>query len=244
MTVEHALDAVENLFRSVVDPARVAAIIIEPVQGEGGFQPAPPELMNGLRAICDQHGILLIADEVQTGFGRTGTMFAMEQYSAKADLITIAKSLAGGMPLSGVVGRADVMDAPAPGGLGGTYAGNPLAVAAALAVLDVIAEEDLLSRAVELGDRLKTRLQRLANSVPHIAEVRGPGAMVAIEFIDPQTGRPDAAFARTVQRRALDGGLLTLTCGAHGNVMRFLFPLTISDATFEEALDILEAALT
>ena len=240
---EDALDAVKNLFKSDVDPKRVAAIILEPVQGEGGFYVAPAEFMRGLRALCDEHGILLIADEVQTGYGRTGKLFAMEHYDVLPDLITMAKSLAGGMPLSAVNGRAEIMDAPAPGGLGGTYAGNPLAVASALAVLDVMAEENLVARGARLGDKLKDHLNELRSAVPHIAEVRGVGAMVAVEFLDPVSGKPDADYAKKVQQHALQHGLLLLTCGSYGNVIRFLFPLTIPDTVMDEALGILTAAM-
>jgi 4-aminobutyrate aminotransferase len=241
---EDSLAALQSLFKADVDPNRVAAIILEPVQGEGGFYPAPLEFMRALRSLCDQHGILLIADEIQTGFARTGKMFAMEHYDVVPDLMTMAKSLAGGMPLSAVCGRAEVMDAPAPGGLGGTYAGNPLAVASALAVLEVIKEERLVERAEVLGQRLKHRLAELRQSVvPQIADVRGFGAMVAVEFMKPGTREPDAEFTKRVQARALEKGLLLLSCGVHGNVIRFLFPLTISDALMEEALTILEAAL-
>jgi 4-aminobutyrate aminotransferase len=243
VNVNDAVDAIHALFRADIDPKRVAAIILEPVQGEGGFYVAPPALMRALRAICDEHGILLIADEVQTGFARTGKLFAMEHYDVAADLTTMAKSLAGGMPLSAVCGRADVMDAPAPGGLGGTYAGNPLAVAAAHAVLDVIKDEDLNGRAEVLGARLKNCLNALRESVPQIADVRGLGAMVAVEFDSVDGTRPDAEFARKVQRVALERGLLLLTCGVHGNVIRFLFPLTIPDALMDEALGVLVDAI-
>jgi len=243
VTVDDAMAALHTLFKADVDPKRVAAIILEPVQGEGGFYVAPPTFMESLRAICDEHGILLICDEVQTGFGRTGKMFAMEHYTVAPDLVTMAKSLAGGMPLSAVCGRAEVMDAPAPGGLGGTYAGNALAIASAHAVLDVIRDENLLERANALGARLSARLNTLRETVREIAEVRGIGAMVAVEFHDPATRAPDAAFARKVQAAALDKGLLLLSCGTYGNVIRFLFPLTIQDALMDEALDILEEAI-
>lgn len=238
-----ALAALQTLFKCDIEPGRVAAIIIEPVQGEGGFYVAPAELMVALRALCDSHGIVLIADEIQTGFARTGKMFAMEHHAVSADLVTMAKSLAGGLPLSAVCGRAHIMDAPAPGGLGGTYGGNPLAVAAAHAVLDVIEEERLCQRAQTLGARLTGYLGELARAVPHIAEVRGVGAMVAVEFRDPANGRPDAEFTKKVQSHALAHGLLLLTCGVNGNVIRFLFPLTIPDTVLDEALQILEAAL-
>jgi 4-aminobutyrate aminotransferase len=238
-----SLRAVETLFKADIDPKRVAAIIFEPVQGEGGFYPAPAEFVRGLRKICNEHGILLIADEVQTGFARTGKLFAMHHYDVVPDLMTIAKSLAGGMPLSGVVGRAEIMDAAAPGGLGGTYAGNPLAVAAAHAVLDVIDEEHLCERAVKLGDKLKAKLTALQCEVPQIADVRGPGAMVAVEFLKAGTHEPDTDFTKKVQARALERGLLLLVCGVYSNVVRFLFPLTIQDAVFDEALGLLEEVL-
>ena len=238
-----SLQALNGLFKSDIDPARVAAIILEPVQGEGGFYVAPPSFMRALRALCDQHGILLIADEIQSGFARTGKLFAMDHYDVLPDLMTLAKSLAGGLPLSAVCGRAEVMDAPAPGGLGGTYAGNPLAIAAAHAVLDIIDEEQLSSRANLLGERLSARIRAAQAEVPQIAEVRGLGAMIAVEFRDPASGAPDAAFTKKVQAEALRQGLLLLTCGGYGQVIRFLFPLTISDAVFDEALAILDNAL-
>ncbi len=243
VSTEDALEAIERLFKADVDPQRVAAIILEPVQGEGGFNAAPAELMRGLRALCDQHGIVFIADEIQTGFGRTGKTFAMEHHDVKPDLITMAKSLAGGMPLSGVCGRAQIMDAPAPGGLGGTYAANALAVAAAHAVLDVLVEEKLCERAQRLGAQLTQRLEALRERFPVIAEVRGLGSMVAMEFRDPQTGKPDVARLQKVQRKALEEGLLLLSCGMYGNVIRFLYPLTIGDDLFAKALDIVERAL-
>ncbi|KCB49920.1 4-aminobutyrate--2-oxoglutarate transaminase [Bordetella hinzii] len=243
ITSEDALAGIRALFKTVVDPRSVAAFIIEPVQGEGGFNICPPEFMRALRALCDDHGILLIADEVQTGFGRSGRIFAMEHYGVAPDLIVMAKSLAGGFPLSAVCGRAEVMDAPAPGGLGGTYAGNPLAVAAALEVLRVIDEEDLLARGRQLGERLADRLRELAPEVPELAEVRALGAMVAAEFNQPGSHAPSPGFARRIQALALESGLLLLTCGAEGNVIRFLFPLTVSDALMDEALDILGRAL-
>ena len=243
VSVESALKALQQLFKADIDATRVAAIIIEPVQGEGGFYKVPPEFMRELRKVCDAHSILLIADEVQTGFARTGKLFAMEHYDVLPDLMTLAKSLAGGMPLSAVCGRADIMDAAQPGGLGGTYAGNPLAIAAAHAVLDVIAEEQLAERAQGLGEKLKARLHRIRKDVPQIADVRGPGGMVAVEFNQPESGEPDVDFLRKVQHHALANGLLLLSCGTYANVIRFLFPLTIQDAVFDEALDIMERAL-
>ncbi|WP_349956939.1 4-aminobutyrate--2-oxoglutarate transaminase [Rhizobium sp. ZPR3] len=243
VSVEQSLATLKKLFAADVDPQRVAAIILEPVQGEGGFYPAPAAFMKALREICDQHGILLIADEVQTGFARTGKMFAMDHHEVSADLVTMAKSLAGGFPLAAVTGRAEVMDAPGPGGLGGTYGGNPLGIAAAHAVLDVIAEEGLCDRANQLGSRLKQRLESLRDKVPEIADIRGPGFMNAVEFNDATTKLPSADFANKVRLIALDKGLILLTCGVHGNVIRFLSPLTIQDGVFSEALDILEASL-
>jgi 4-aminobutyrate aminotransferase len=243
VSVDDTLHAIQMLFKASIDPKRVAAIILEPVQGEGGFVVAPPELMRALRAICDQHGILLIADEIQTGFARTGKLFAMEHYDVLADLTTMAKSLAGGLPLSGVCGRAEIMDAPAPGGLGGTYAGNPLAVASALAVLNIIEEEQLCERANSLGQQLTARLKAAQESVPQIAEIRGLGGMLAVEFKHADSGKPNPEFAKKVQAYALKNGLLLLTCGVYGNVIRFLFPLTIPDTVMVEALDILDAAL-
>ncbi|WP_454763987.1 4-aminobutyrate--2-oxoglutarate transaminase [Cupriavidus campinensis] len=243
VTVADSQRALEHLFKADIDPRRVAAILFEPVQGEGGFNVAPPDFVRMLRAVCDEHGILLIADEVQTGFGRTGKLFAMEHYDVAPDLTTMAKSLAGGMPLSAVCGRAEIMDAPSPGGLGGTYAGNPLAVASALAVLDVLESENLIARGAALGERLTARLQSLKPRVPQIAEVRGIGAMVAVEFRRAD-GSPDAEFTREVQNRALEKGLLLLSCGVYGNVIRFLFPLTIQDSVMDEGLDILADVLT
>jgi len=242
ITTDDSIEALHQLFKADIEPGRVAAIVIEPVQGEGGFYPAPPALMQALRRECDEHGILLVADEIQTGFGRTGRWFAMEHHDVLPDLITVAKSLGAGLPISGVVGRADIMDAPGPGGLGGTYPGTPLATAAAHAVLDVIEEEHLLERASRLGGELAARLEALRARVPRMAEVRGLGAMMAVELMDPG-GRPDPGFARQVQARALERGLLLLTAGVHGNVIRFLFPLTIPQPVFEEALQVLEQAL-
>jgi 4-aminobutyrate aminotransferase len=242
VTVAQSLAAIQQLFKSDIDPEQVAAIILEPIQGEGGFYVQPPEFMRAIREICDRHGIVMIADEIQTGFARTGKMFAMEHYDVLPDLMTVAKSLAGGLPLSGVVGRAEIMDAPLPGGLGGTYAGNALAIAAAHAVLDVIEDEQLCARAERLGQHLKSRLISLRKSVPQISDVRGLGSMVAVEFAKPD-GTPDADFTKQVQQRARDAGLLLLTCGVHANVVRFLFPLTIEDALLDEGLDILATAM-
>ena len=243
VSTQDSLDAINHIFKSDIDPARVAAIILEPVQGEGGFYAAPAEFMRGLRQICDEHGIVLIADEVQTGFGRTGSLFAMEQYDVEPDLVTFAKSLAGGMPLSGVVGRAEIMDAPAPGGLGGTYAGNALSIASAHAVMDIIESEHLCERANQLGDKLKAFVNGLRAQVPQISDVRGPGAMNAVEFVDPASGKPSPEFTQKVRLAALKRGLLLLSCGTYANVIRFLYPLTTPDAVFDEGLAILKEAL-
>ena len=243
VTQDMAITALKQLFRADIDPARVAAVIIEPVQGEGGFYETPVVFMKALRELCDEYGMLLIADEVQTGFARTGKLFAMEHYGVAADLTTMAKGLGGGLPISAVTGRAEVMDAPNPGGLGGTYAGNPLAVAAAHAVLDVIEEEQLCDRATRLGQRLKQRLAGLRDSVPEIVDIRGPGFMNAVEFNVAGTDKPSPDFTARVQKEAQKRGLILLTCGVHGNVVRFLAPLTIPDAVFDEALDILEESV-
>ena len=243
VSVADSLAALDRLFKADVDPARVAAIILEPVQGEGGFYEAPRDFMTALRKICDQHGILLIADEVQTGFARTGKMFAMEHHDVAPDITTMAKSLAGGFPLAAVTGRAELMDAPGPGGLGGTYGGNPVGIAAAHAVLDVIEEEGLCDRANALGARLKQRLHSLRDDVPEIVDIRGPGFMNAVEFNDIRKGAPSAEFANAVRLKALEKGLILLTCGVYGNVIRFLSPITVQDNVVTEALDILESAI-
>ena len=240
VTEEDALAALDRLFKADLEPGRVAAIIIEPVQGEGGFYEVPASFMRKLREVCDAHGIVLIADEVQTGFARTGKLFAMEHSGVAADITTMAKGLGGGLPISAVTGRAEVMDSPGPGGLGGTYAGNPLGVAAAHAVLDVIEEEQLCDRAERLGQRLKQRLAGLRDSVPEIADIRGPGFMNAVEFNIAGTDKPNPDMANRVREEALKRNLILLTCGVYGNVIRFLAPLTIQDEVFSEALDILE----
>lgn len=242
-STEDSLGALTKLFKADLDPERVAAIIFEPVQGEGGFYPAPAALMRGLRALCDAHGIVMIADEVQTGFARTGQLFAMQGYDVSADLTTMAKGLAGGMPLAAVTGRAELMDAAAPGGLGGTYGGNPLGIAAANAVLDVIEEEDLCNRANELGSRLKQRLESIRARTPEMVDIRGPGFMVAAEFNTADGSAPNPDMANAIRAEALSRGLLLLTCGVHGNVIRFLAPITIQDEIMTEAMDILEASI-
>ena len=213
-------------------------------RGEGGFTVAPPEFMRALRALCDEHGILLIADEVQSGFARTGKFFAMEHYDVQADLITTAKSIGGGLPLSGVVGRAAVMDAPAPGGLGGTYAGNPIACAAACAVIDVIREENILARAARLGANFRAYMEQLATQTANgIGEIRGLGAMMAFEIVKPGTREPDADRTRAITARAAELGLMLLSCGVYYNTIRVLVPITVSDAVFDEGLDLLARAI-
>lgn len=244
VSVDDAIASVEQIFKNDIESSRVAAIILEPVQGEGGFNVAPPELMQRLRALCDEHGILLICDEVQTGAGRTGTWFACEQSGVAPDIITMAKSMAGGFPISAVVGRAEVMDAPGAGGLGGTYAGSPLACAAALAVLDEFDKHNLLQRSRDVGQRITASLKILAKRHSSIAEVRGLGAMVAMELCkngDPQ--QPDAELTKALATEATKRGLIILTCGTYGNVVRILVPLTASDALIDEGLDIIAASL-
>jgi 4-aminobutyrate aminotransferase/(S)-3-amino-2-methylpropionate transaminase len=239
-----SLAAIEQLFKADVDPAQVAAIIIEPVQGEGGFYIAPPEFLRALRELCDRHGIVLIIDEIQSGFGRTGRMFAVEYAGIEPDLMTVAKSIASGVPLSAVIGKAPIMDAPPPGGLGGTYAGSPLGCAAALAVLEVIAAEKLVERSLRIGELLQTRLRGLQQRYPVIGEIRGLGAMVAMELVrNRNAGQPDAELTRALVQAAARHGLVILSCGIYGNVIRFLAPLTITDALLNEGLDKLEAAL-
>jgi 4-aminobutyrate aminotransferase/(S)-3-amino-2-methylpropionate transaminase len=244
ISVEHTLAALEQLFKADVDPARVAAIIIEPVLGEGGFYAAPTELLRRLRSVCDAHGIVLIADEIQSGFGRTGRMFAIEHAGVVPDLITIAKSVAGGVPLSAVTGKAEIMDAPAPGGLGGTFAGSPLACAAGLAVLEVMREEQLLMRSQEIGRFMSSRLKGLQVRFPCIGEVRNLGAMVALELVkNMRAEEPDAELTRAVVQAAGRRGLIILSCGVYSNVIRFLAPLTISDALLKEGCSVFEQAL-
>ena len=242
--VDDALRALGLMFAADLDPSEVSAIIIEPVQGEGGFHIAPPELLKALRAICDEHGIVLIADEVQAGFGRTGRMFGIEHGGIEPDLVTVAKSMAGGFPISGLIGRAALMEAVEPGGLGGTYGGSPIACAAALAVLDVIEEEQLLDRAVSLGERMRARLADSArrNDLLPIGNVRGLGAMIGFDILDDQ-GKPAVGGAKAVTARAMDEGLILLNCGTHGETIRILVPLTAEDAIVDEGMAMLERAL-
>lgn len=241
-----SLKALDNLFKSDVDPARVAAIIIEPVQGEGGFNIASPSFLQAIRAVCDKHGIVMIVDEIQTGFARTGKMFAVEHAGIEPDLVTMAKSLAGGFPLSAVTGKAALMDAPIPGGLGGTYAGSPLATTAALAVINVIEEEKLIERAEKLGERIAGRFRTMAqrNSLSVIGDVRNLGAMVAMELVtDRETKEPAADLTKALVAKAAEKGLILLSCGTYANVVRILVPLTASDALVDEGLDIIERSL-
>ncbi|EGD60776.1 4-aminobutyrate aminotransferase [Novosphingobium nitrogenifigens DSM 19370] len=241
-TVEKSLAAIQTLFAADVEPERVAAVIVEPVQGEGGFHVAPTEFLEALRALADQYGFLLIADEVQAGFGRTGKLFAIEHSGVEPDLVCTAKSLGGGFPLSGLIGRAPIMDALDPGGLGGTYGGSPIGCAASLAVLDVIEEEKLLDRATAVGERLSKRIAGFAAAGLPVANLRGLGAMVAFDVTNAD-GETDGVCAKAVSTAALEGGLILLTCGPKGETVRILVPLTASDAIIDEGLDIMEKAL-
>jgi 4-aminobutyrate aminotransferase/(S)-3-amino-2-methylpropionate transaminase len=239
-----ALRELERLFVTHVPVEHVAAIVLEPQQGEGGFVPASAAFVRGLRDLCDTHGIVLIADEVQTGFARTGRMFAMEHFGVEPDLVTVAKSIAAGLPLSGVVGRAEIMDAPHEGAVGGTYVGNPVALAAALAVLDVIEEEHLVERAEVIGEAMRERMRAWQSRLPAIGDVRGLGAMLALELVrDPVTKEPAPELATAVVEQAAQRGLLLLKAGIHGNCIRVLCPLVITDAELDEAMDAWESAL-
>jgi 4-aminobutyrate aminotransferase/4-aminobutyrate aminotransferase/(S)-3-amino-2-methylpropionate transaminase len=246
VSVQDSFDALERLFKADVEPRQVAAIILEPVQGEGGFYIAPQAFMQALRQLCDRHGILLICDEVQTGFARTGKLFASEYFDIEPDLITVAKALGGGFPISGVIGKAEIMDSPEPGGLGGTYGGSPLGCAAAHAVLDIIEEEQLCARSNRIGARMIERIQQMkedSESTP-IGDVRGLGAMVAFELVKARGGHsPDPDKVKQLTAKALENGLILLSCGIYGNTIRLLAPLTIPEAQLEEGLDILEHAL-
>jgi 4-aminobutyrate aminotransferase/(S)-3-amino-2-methylpropionate transaminase len=245
-SVDNTFDALKWLFKTDADPKTVAAIVVEPVQGEGGFYVAPPEFLKRLRALCDEHGILLIADEIQSGFGRTGKWFAVEHYGVEPDLITTAKSLAGGFPLAGVVGKAAIMDAPEPGGLGGTYAGNPVCCAAALGVIEAFETEDLLAKSLKQGETITKRLKaikRRRQGRP-IGDIRGLGGMVAFEMVTQHGGNePDPAAAKALAADCLEKGLMILTCGVYGETVRLLAPLTIQPRVLKEGLDILEGAL-
>jgi 4-aminobutyrate aminotransferase / (S)-3-amino-2-methylpropionate transaminase / 5-aminovalerate transaminase len=238
-----ALDSLERALVTQVAAESVAAIVIEPVQGEGGFVVAPREFMQGVRRVCDEHGIVMVVDEVQTGFGRTGKLFAIEHYDVEPDLITVAKSIAMGLPLSGVIGKASIMDAPGDSAIGGTYVGNPVAQAAALAVLDVIGEEDLCARATVVGEVMRARMESWQERFPQIGDVRGLGAMLALELVrDRSTKEPDAEAATAVVEEAARNGLLLLKSGIYSNCIRVLAPLTLSDAELDEALDVWEQA--
>lgn len=244
ISIDDSIAGIEALFKNDVEASRVAAIFAEPVQGEGGYLPASPEFFQRLRALCDKHGILLVADEIQTGAARCGKMFAHEHFDIEADIITMAKGLGGGLTLSAVIGKAKIMDAVNPGGLGSTYAGHPLAVAGALAVLDVIEQEKLCERSMALGEKMRATLSALQQKYPCIAEVRGLGAMTAVEFCrngDPH--QPAAEIANALKAEAAKRGLLLLTCGSYGNVLRIMIPLTIEQTVLDEGMAILEAAL-
>ena len=243
-SAREALDALERSLTTAVPAEHIACVVIEPQLGEGGFVPAPQEYMDGLHRFCDRHGIVLVVDEVQTGFGRTGKMFAIEHYGIEPDLITVAKSIAAGLPLSGVLGKAEIMDAPPDSAVGGTYIGNPVALAAALAVLDVFEEEGLVERAVEIGETMRQRMHEWQARFGAIGDVRGLGAMLALELVrDPVTKEPAPELAVAVIEEALERGLLLLKAGVYGNCIRVLCPLTISDAELAEALDVWEQAL-
>jgi len=240
VSVDDSIASIERIFKNDAEPRDIAAIIVEPVQGEGGFNVAPKDFMARLRALCDEHGILLIADEVQTGAGRTGTFFAMEQMGVVADLTTFAKSVGGGFPIAGVCGKAEIMDAIAPGGLGGTYAGNPLSCAAALAVMEIFEEEHLLDRCKAVAEKLTAGLKAIQAKHKEIGEVRGLGAMIAIElFEDGDLVRPAAALTSQIVARAREKGLILLSCGTYYNVLRVLVPLTVEDELLERGLAIL-----
>jgi 4-aminobutyrate aminotransferase/(S)-3-amino-2-methylpropionate transaminase len=245
VSVEDSVRALDNLFKSEIDPARVAAVIIEPVLGEGGFYIAPLEFLKKLRSLCDEHKIVFIADEIQTGFARTGKMFAIEHAGIEPDIITTAKSLAGGWPLSAVTGKTEIMDAPVPGGLGGTYAGPPVACAAALAVLEIIAREKLVERASVIGKLIHSRIDAMAKKLACIGEIRSLGAMVSMELVkDRKTAEPDADLVNALVQAVAKKGLVILPCGVRGNVIRYLVPLTASDALINEGMDIVDAALS
>lgn len=245
VSIEDAMHGLELIFKNDIEATRVAAIIVEPVQGEGGYIPAPVEFLQRLRTLCDQHGIVLIVDEIQTGAARCGKFFAVEHAGIEPDVITMAKGLGGGMTISAVIGKAEIMDAAGPGGLGSTYAGHPVAVASALAVLDVIEDENLTERATALGEKCRTRLNGLRSRFECIADVRGLGAMTAVEFShDGDPSKPAGEIATALKNEAAKRGLLLLNCGSYGNVLRLMLPLTIPDSVLDEGMGILEAALT
>ncbi|MEI8592906.1 4-aminobutyrate--2-oxoglutarate transaminase [Photobacterium sp. Hal280] len=243
ISIEDSLQAIDDLFACDIEPSRVAAIIFEPVQGEGGFYQAPPAFALALRELCDKHGILLIADEIQTGFARTGKMFATEYLGIEPDMMTMAKGIAGGFPISALVGKAEIMDAAGPGGLGGTYAGSPLGCAAGLEVLKIIDEEQLCEKALKIGEVMTSHFRSLQSDFPVIGEVRNLGAMIAVEFVDPQTGAPMADLTKSLVAQAREEGVILLSCGVKGNVIRFLPALTIEDEILAEGIEKVKKAL-
>ena len=242
VSVKDSLKALDNFFKAEIDPKRIAAMIVEPVQGEGGFYIAPPEFLQALRKLCDDHGIVFIVDEIQTGFARTGKMFALEYAGVEADIMTMAKSLAGGFPLSAVTGKAEIMDAPEAGGLGGTYAGSPIGTVAALAAINAIEQEGLADRAVQIGKLIKDRIKAMKQ--PCIGDIRGLGAMVSMELVkDGDSNKPDADLTKELVQHVAKKGLVLLNCGVRANVIRYLAPLTISDALINEGMDIIQASI-
>ncbi|HEY5655503.1 MAG TPA: 4-aminobutyrate--2-oxoglutarate transaminase [Woeseiaceae bacterium] len=244
VTAEQSLAALESLFKSDIEPEKVAAMIIEPVQGEGGFYPAPVDFLQKLREICDQYGIVMIADEIQTGFARTGKVFAIEHAGIEPDLMTVAKSLAGGLPLSGVIGKAEIMDAPATGGLGGTYGGPPVGCAAGLAVLDIIEDEKLCDKAIHIGEKIRAWGSRVQQSHNCVGDVRATGAMAAIELVrDGNASQPDPDLTKAIVAEAAKQGVILLSCGVRANVIRFLPALTIGDELLDEALAVVEQTI-
>ncbi len=243
--VEWSVRNLDHAFTAIVDPSHVAALVVEPVQGEAGFVPAPAAWLRRLRELCDAHGIVLIADEIQAGMGRTGTMWSIEHSGVVPDLVTTAKSLGAGMPISAVVGRAEIMDAPHPGGLGGTYSGNPLACVAALAAIDEIATPAFLARSRQVGERLRARLERIRHAHPRIVgDVRGLGSMLVLEFVkDAETKEPWMEFTSAVNAETVARGVITIRAGLFSNCVRFLPPLVITDAELDEAMDVVEASV-
>ena len=237
-------DKILNLISSDFDPKTIACAVIEPVAGEGGFIPVSINAMKNLREFCSKHDIVMVADEIQTGFGRTGTLFAIEQFDVEPDLITLAKSIAGGLPLSGVVGKLEIMDASHVGGIGGTFGGNPVACAAALAVLDIIEDEQLPTRAIEIGKKVRSKIKSIRNYCPWIGGVRGLGAMQGIIIINPETGEADKSRTSRIHQYALENGLIMITAGTYGNVIRTLMPLTIGNDELDQSLEILSTAIT
>ena len=244
VTTDDAIDAMHHLFKGEVDPQSVACVVLEPVQGEGGFVVMPPDFPGRLQELCDEHGILYVDDEVQSGVGRTGPVWAIEHYGVEPDLVVSGKSLGGGLPLAAVTGRAEVMDAPEAGGLGGTFGGNPVACAAGLAVLDEVAGDEFRARSEELGRRLRTRLDEIASRVDNVGEVRGLGPMLALELVaDRESKEPAADLTKRTTTEARERGLILLSCGLYGNVVRILVPLVISDDDLDRGLEILEESL-